>query len=416
MIAKKQGVDKVNEKNRIIDRQVFQINCNNPDCGLVIATSGDPFPIHQRFALQGCPYCSSKEYSTNYDTSLLVGEEVSVSVLSVIIPFFGVDSFAKDCIESVLEQDVSSMDIYLVDDGSRDSCPKICDSYLFDPRVVVIHQKNAGISVARNTALELIHSEYVTFVDGDDKLLNNPKGYSRVIATLRESGADLACFCYVLHAEGEEPSLPEQLSHNGYVFMNRKESLDFFFDRVETIFCSVVWNKIACSSLFKEARFYPGAYCNDLRLMPNLFRKLGSLVSLDEYLVSYLTKRKGSVTGSIRPKLLFDRMMAVRDCLDFAIEIENETYIKIMAPIFAKYLTTAYYGAWKGTSPDPEERKNQKSPEYMRQIISAFNDEKQVLLDKTYLPIAKKRVALRILGLSKYAFLVYNRIFHAFEL
>ena len=173
---------------------------------------------------------------------------------------------------------------------------------------------------------------------------------------------------------------------------------------------------MARSSLFTTARYFPGAYCQDLRMMPNLLCQLKSSITLEEYLVSYMTMRKGAITRSVRPKLLFDRMMAIRDCLDFAKELGDDRYIEISASAFAKYLTPAYYAAWKGTSPDPEERKKQKSPEYMREIKAAFRKEKKVLLDKTYLPDAKKRMALRLLGLSKYAFLIYNRVFHAFDL
>ena len=398
------------------ERQVFRLTCNNPDCGLVVATSGAPTALQKRLASGGCPCCAGKEVSANYDLADFAEREVVTSALSVIVPFFGVEPFAKDCIESILAQDVSPMDLYLVDDGSRDACPEILDSFLTDERVVVIHQKNAGLSMARNTALEFIHSDYVTFVDGDDKLLDNPSGYSRVLASLKESGADLAFYSYVLHAEGEEPELPEHLSRDGYTLRDGKESLDFFFDRLETIYCSAVWNKMARASLFSSARYYPGAYCQDLRMMPNLLRQMQSSIALEEYLVSYLTMRKGAITRSVRPKLLFDRAMAVRDCLDFAKELKNDRYIEISASAFAKYLAPAYYGAWKGTAPDRKERKKQKSPEYMREIKAAYREEKKLLLDKTYLPDAKKRMALRLFGLSKYAFLIYNRVFHAFDL
>ena len=395
---------------------IFRLTCNNPDCGLVVATSGDPTPLQKRFSSGGCPCCMGKDFSANYEKADFAEREVVTSALSVIVPFYGVEPFAKDCIESILAQDVSPMDLYLVDDGSRDACPEILDSFLTDERVVVIHQKNAGLSMARNTALEFVHSEYVTFVDGDDKLLDNPSGYSRVLSALKESGADLAYYSYVVHAEGEEPTLPDALSREGYTLRDRKESLDFFFDRLETIYCSAVWNKMARASLFSSARYYPGAYCQDLRMMPNLLRQMQSSITLEEYLVSYLTMRKGAITRSVRPKLLFDRMMAIRDCLDFAKGLGDERYIGITASAFAKYLAPAYYAAWKGTSPDPEERKKQKSPAYMRAIKAAYREEKKILLSKAYLPNAKQRTALRLFGLSKYLFLIYNRVFHAFDL
>ena len=396
--------------------KIFQLKCKNPDCNFTISTSGDPTALQKRLFDSGCPCCSGREFSANYETSDFDSKEVAISDLSVIIPFYGVETFAKDCIESVLRQDVNSMDVYLVDDGSKDKCHEICDSFLFDPRVIVIHKKNAGLSMARNTALEFIHSEYVTFVDGDDKLLDNFSGYSRIIAALSESGADLAYFGYVLHKEGEEPRLPESLSGQGYSLMDKKESLDFFFDRVETIYCSAVWNKMVKSSLFSSARYVPGVYCQDLRMMPNLLRQTNSSVTINETMVSYLTQRKGAITRSINPKLIFDRMMAVKDCLDFAKETGNHKYIEITAKFFAKYLVAAYYAAWKGISPDPEERKKQINLEYMRTIKAAFREEKNIILSKTYISEKKKRFALRMFGLSRYAFVAYNRISKSFDL
>lgn len=396
--------------------KVFRLTCTTEGCGFSIATSGDPAPLQKRLFSGGCPRCGKKEFSANYDTAAFADAEIPTSALSVILAFYKVEPFAKDCIESVLAQDLSPMDVYLVDDGSPDACPEILESFLSDARVVVIHQKNAGLSVARNTALEFLHSEYVTLLDGDDKLLNNPQGYARVLNALKESGADFAYYSYVVHPEGEEPELPASLSNPNYKTMDRSASLDFFFDRVETIYCSAVWNKMARASLFAKARYVPGAYCQDLRMMPNLLRQIGSTIAIEEYLVSYMSMRKGSITRTIRPKLLFDRACAVKDCLDFAKETGCDTYIKIATPIFAKYLAAAYYGAWRGTSADPEERKKERSPEYRKQLRRAFSEEKPLLLSKTHLPDAKKRTALRLFGFSKYAFLIYNRVFHAFDL
>ncbi len=97
--------------------------------------------------------------------------ETSEGLISIIIPIFNVESFLDDCIKSALNQTYRRIEFILVDDGSSDNCPRICDQYAStDSRVRVIHQKNRGLSSARNTGLSIARGEYVYFLDGDDTI------------------------------------------------------------------------------------------------------------------------------------------------------------------------------------------------------------------------------------------------------
>lgn len=94
--------------------------------------------------------------------------------LSVIVPVYNVEPFLEQCIESVICQSLRDLEIILVDDGSTDSSPKICDKYaLQDSRIKVIHKKNAGLGMARNSGLAIASGEYVTFIDSDDLIDSN---------------------------------------------------------------------------------------------------------------------------------------------------------------------------------------------------------------------------------------------------
>ena len=89
--------------------------------------------------------------------------------LSVIIPIYSAEKFISKCVDSVLSQNYSNMEIILVDDGSPDNCPKICDDYAKqDERVKVIHQNNKGVAEARNAGVEMASGEYILFLDSDD--------------------------------------------------------------------------------------------------------------------------------------------------------------------------------------------------------------------------------------------------------
>ena len=93
-------------------------------------------------------------------------------LISVIVPVYGVEAYLNQCIDSILAQTHKNLEIILVDDGSPDRCPTICDEYARkDSRVRVIHKKNGGLSDARNAGLEIATGEYIGFVDSDDWIM-----------------------------------------------------------------------------------------------------------------------------------------------------------------------------------------------------------------------------------------------------
>lgn len=89
--------------------------------------------------------------------------------VSFIVPVYDVEKYLKECVDSILAQNFDSFEIILVDDGSPDSCPKICDEYAKnDNRIKAIHKKNAGVSSARNDGIKMAQGEYICFIDSDD--------------------------------------------------------------------------------------------------------------------------------------------------------------------------------------------------------------------------------------------------------
>ena len=88
---------------------------------------------------------------------------------SVIMPVFNVEKYIRKSVDSVLKQTYQNIEVLLVDDGSTDNCPKICDDYAeLDSRVRVIHKKNGGLSDARNFGIDAASGDYVVFLDSDD--------------------------------------------------------------------------------------------------------------------------------------------------------------------------------------------------------------------------------------------------------
>lgn len=89
--------------------------------------------------------------------------------VSVIVPIWNVEKYLKRCLDSILNQTLEDIEVILVDDESPDNCPQMCDDYMkLDNRIKVIHKKNQGLGMARNSGLEIATGEYVTFIDSDD--------------------------------------------------------------------------------------------------------------------------------------------------------------------------------------------------------------------------------------------------------
>lgn len=106
--------------------------------------------------------------------------------VSIIIPVYNVEKYIKRCIESVLAQTMKDFELILIDDGSPDKCGKICDEYAkCDSRICVIHKKNEGVSVARNTGLDLANGKFVVFLDSDDEVKSD------YIETLLQADEDI---------------------------------------------------------------------------------------------------------------------------------------------------------------------------------------------------------------------------------
>lgn len=115
---------------------------------------------------------------------------------SVIVPIYNVEKYLRECVDSILNQSFTDFELILVDDGSPDGCPAICDAYaLKDKRVKVIHKPNGGVSSARNTGLEIAAGEYVLFCDSDDHYIAG--AFDKIIGELEQGKFDVLNYGYI---------------------------------------------------------------------------------------------------------------------------------------------------------------------------------------------------------------------------
>ena len=163
-------------------------------------------------------------------------------LLTVIIPVYKTENTLSRCVESVLRQEVpGGMEVILVDDGSPDNCPALCDTWAErDNRVRVIHQQNRGLGAARNAGLDVATGEYVTFVDSDDYLA--PDTYPKLLQRL-----------------GEQPDvdiLEYEIQMVGGNMANRKFSNDKWPDaRQYWLQTRAWWHSYACNKIYRRSLF-----------------------------------------------------------------------------------------------------------------------------------------------------------------
>ena len=130
--------------------------------------------------------------------------------LSIIVPIYKVEKYLEECIQSILGQTFTDFELILVDDGSPDACPQMCDAAAKkDSRVRVIHQKNGGLSAARNTGIEAARGNWLGFVDSDDFVA--PDMYEKLYHAAVNAGADCAvCSVQLTHEDGSRMDTPPQ--------------------------------------------------------------------------------------------------------------------------------------------------------------------------------------------------------------
>lgn len=233
--------------------------------------------------------------------------------VSIIIPIYNISSYAPACIDSVIAQTYTNIEIILVDDGSTDSCPKICDSYIQkDNRIKVIHRPNGGLSAARNSGIEVAKGEYIYFVDGDD--LVHPKCIERLVNCLEKNCADIAVCA--TQAFLDEKKIDYAILDKGADVYKGKQMcrrLMFGIDGSDDL---VAWNKLYKRSLFDSIRYPEGMVYEDIATTHRLYWLADKVVFLRDELAFYRSKRTGSITHSGN-KRYRDSIKASRMRIDF---------------------------------------------------------------------------------------------------
>ncbi len=223
--------------------------------------------------------------------------------LSIVVPVFNTESTLVECIESILGQSFQNIEVILVDDGSTDNSPSICDEWAQkDTRISVIHQSNKGLSCARNSGIDRAEGEYITFVDSDDTIARGT--YALLMDVL------------LMHPEYDLLEYPVMERYGNH---NRQHLLNF----TSQTYCNMntywlegcaydhayAWNKIYKNSLFESVRFPEHRFFEDVHTLPQILSKCRVVATTDKGQYYYKWNPNG-ITACATQKQLQDLLQA----------------------------------------------------------------------------------------------------------
>lgn len=220
-------------------------------------------------------------------------------MITVIIPVYNVEKYLTKCVDSVLNQTCRDLEVILVDDGSPDDCPALCDAYgKKDPRVRVIHRDNGGLSAARNTGLSAARGSFIGFVDSDDWVA--PDMYERLLAALLEHDADIAVCNF--SSVDERKGTARTAGASQKTVLEHGDATRFLLE--DDVLQNYVWNKLYDARLWTDVRFPAGQTFEDINTTYKVFEKARRCVLLPDVGYYYLVRRTGIVQSrSIRNKI-----------------------------------------------------------------------------------------------------------------
>ena len=230
--------------------------------------------------------------------------------LSIIIPVYRVETTLNRCVESVVTQDFDDFELILVDDGSPDNCPQLCDSWAAkDRRISVIHKSNGGLSDARNAGIDMARGDYLTFIDSDDYLAEHT--LAPLMQTLTQQPAiDILEYPIYVHYGSSEQHLLDFQGDTIY------QQMDDYWYKGQAYLHSYACNKIYRAELFQDIRFPKGIIFEDMHTLPRLLKKAKSVMTPCQGLYYYCKNDAGltaTADGNALRMLLQSHVEIIRD-------------------------------------------------------------------------------------------------------
>lgn len=274
-------------------------------------------------------------------------------VVSVIVPVYNVEAYLDKCIESIVNQTYTNLEIILIDDGSTDSCGEKCDNWkLKDTRIVVIHKKNGGLSSARNAGCEIAKGKYIQFVDSDDWIDTN---MIDVMLREMESGhADVVCCGMNAVKDDEVIELPW---YKKEVLLDTDAGMDLLIKNQMLTSHSV--SKMYKAILFQMTRFPEEYIYEDIRIMHKVFAQC-KLIKIIPYSFYNYLRRDDSISNKVSLKNRLDWIEALEERYNYVLELKAEYGQEVLAQMAMVFSLTMMQNKFSKEEINKEKMRIQK--------------------------------------------------------
>ncbi len=264
--------------------------------------------------------------------------------LSIIIPVYKVEAWLPRCMQSLLGQRLQNFEIILVDDGSPDNCPALCDQYARAHACVrVVHKENGGSSSARNAGLRLARGAYIAFVDSDDFWADEGVTERLSACIAREAPEVLVLRCHKFQEATQKLlTAPAVRPLPAGTYEERLTAL-----MQQGLYNACPWDKVFARHLMDRGDlfFIEGCIAEDVDWCARLMLLATSISLCPEPVYVYRIGRPGSVTGSLKLRNLVDTHANLNRCLGYPLEGRGEHFLH------AYYSYLAYrYVIWMAES------------------------------------------------------------------
>ena len=260
-------------------------------------------------------------------------------LISIIIPVYNVQNYLDECIESVINQSYFNLEIILVDDGSPDKSPVICDRWAQkDSRIIVIHKENGGLSSARNAGLKIAKGKYISFIDSDDFITNNAIEimYNRIC--LDDTIGIVSGLIY-RYQDGICSTFKKEWDIKHEFIVTAEE---FLLKAMDMSISYTVWNKLYRRDLLADVLFREGRNNEDVLFMYDLGKEMRckkiSIVNIPQY-VYYYRLRPDSICTSQKKPVYID----IIQNLEEMIEDSKRFNKKLSNILYKKYVDVLYF-------------------------------------------------------------------------
>lgn len=254
--------------------------------------------------------------------------------MSVIVPIYKCEKYLQESVDSILAQTYRRLEVILVDDGSPDECPQMCDQYaLCDSRIVVIHQENKGVAAARNSGLEIMSGEFVLFVDSDDALL--PYAIEILLEEQKKIGAQLVMAASTSNRNWRECDAVKPHREIRKEFHSSDELIQSFLLR-STPWLSFITRKLFSVEVIGEKRFPALAVAEDKLFFLTICFDVECAIYLATPLYYYRIRAGSLVHGTYDERKICDQLKSVE-----AVQTKIERDARGMSDIAKGYAALA---------------------------------------------------------------------------